>query len=284
MINYEEIRDLTENIYDIDDKNIVYNEQMAIINDERVHHPENMTDKECLAYAKTMILSHEIASNDIEAAKIKKTLAKQCLERKPNEDQLATLVVASRIFSDITDNQFLPPFYALYKDDLLNEYQNSCNIIAATAKYGEYHQKIFNEAASSVAIDTLERMLEINYKQSTLAKDDDFFDKKRPYHLSDIKTSLILDQLGKIVDKDYSNEYKVSEILSDLARKPPFQAAANRHPALAVTFTNVGKKCIEAATKSKEAAIFSGYGERLQQIAKKYQEVEEKPHSNQHTH
>lgn len=283
MIKYEEIKELYENIYKIENINKVYDEQISIINDERVHHPDKMTDKECLAYAKAMILCHHIAETDKAAADLKKDLANQSFERKPNEDQLATLVVAGDINSDITDERFLPPFYALYKKDFLNEYQNSCNIISATAKYGEYHKKIFGDEASSVAIDTLEKMLKINYEQSTIAKDDAFFDKKRPYHLSDIKSSIILDLLGKQVDKDYSDEHKISNILSNLAQNKAFQAAADRHPALAITFTNVGEKCITAAAKRKRAQIFEGYGLRLQQIAEKQKVQSDKTHSNLHT-
>lgn len=280
MIDYKEIGDFIEN--KVKDPQKTYNQQQAIITDECVHHPDKMTDKECMAYAKAMVLNYEIRDTDKEAADFKKELAKQCLDRKPNDDQLATLIVASQIYSDIDENQFLPPFYALYKNDLLGEYQNSCSIITAMAKYEEYSRKIFGEGSSSTAINTLKRMLDINYQQSTIAADNDFFDKKRPYHLSDIKTSLILDQLGKIVDKDYYREYNVSEILHDLAAKESFQAAANRHPALAVSFTKVGEKCIEAAAKRKEHEIFEGYGKRLRLLAKDYQKTAESPRPATH--
>lgn len=281
MIDYKEIGDFIEN--KIEDPQRSCNWQLVVIADERAHHPDKMTDKECTAYAKAMILSHQIRDTDQQAAELKKNLAKQCLERKPNEDQLATLVVAGNVNSVIEDDRFLPPFYALYKKEFLNEYQNSCNIISATAKYGEYHKKIFGDDASSVAIDTLEKMLKINYEQSTIVKDDAFFDKKRPYHLSDIKSSIILDLLGKQVDKDYSDEHKISEILSNLAQNKAFQAAVDRHPALAITFTNVGEKCITAAAKRKRAQIFEGYGLRLQQIAEKQKVQSDKTHSNLHT-
>ena len=282
MIDYEEIGNFIENVRDIKNYQQAYDEQLAFINDERIHHPDKMTDKECLAYAKAMILCHHIAEADKAAADLKKDLANQSLERKPNEDQLATLVVAGNINSVIEDDRFLPPFYALYKEDFLNEYQNSCNIISATAKYGEYHQKIFGEKDSSTAIDILEKMLEINYAQETINANKEY-DKKSPYHLSDIKSSIILDLLGKQVDKNYSDEYKISEILSNLAQNKAFQSAADRHPALAITFTNVGEKCITAATKRKRAQIFEGYGLRLQQIAEKQKVQSDKTHSNLHS-
>ena len=281
MINYEEIGNFYHNRDRIKEPQKAYDEQMAIVNDERVHHPEKMTDKECIAYAKAMTVCIKISFE--EASYLKKALAKQCLERKPDEEQLATLFAAGTFETGVNSGCEFPPFLALYEQDFLNEYQNSCSIITATAKFEEYRKKIFDKYQPCGSIENFKKMLEINYQQEAIDADVDFKNKKRPYHLSDIKTSLILDLLGKKVDEDYENGSQVKRILSDLAGEASFQAAADRHPALAVTFTNVGEKCVKAAAKREEEEIFSGFGKRLQNISKKYQETADNPHSAVHT-
>ena len=274
MIDYEEIGNFIKNVRDIKNYQQAYDEQLAFINDERIHHPDKMTDKECTAYCKLTSLIHHTAESDTKEADAQKKLAQKCLERQPNDEQLSTILAVTYIYSDIESTRRFPPFYALYKDDFIGEYQNSCNIITAMGNGIKYSEKIFGKTDLDADIVlTLKKMLEVNYQQSTLAADDDFFNKKRPYHLSDIKTSLILDKFAKIVDNDSFRETQISEILHDLSGNKAFQAAAERHPALAVTFTNVAQKCIQAATKNAEERIFKGFGKRLQLIAQEHQEA-----------